>query len=137
MKPVTSPETHQFGLARNPWTSPAFVRPRPTISPRELMTSAINKYNGELAGISELRSVITPFCQTKARRFPVAPSTEKPTAWPLSLIDPQHGVTVKTAPGNEPMSFIPDFLVHRKLCTVPSDSTDVPTTCPRLLMLPA
>src|ERR1035437_8868047 len=87
-----------------------FTAPKPAISPLALITSANNRYKGELAGTRVLRSVITPFCQRKARGFPSL-SSETPTTSPLSLI-PRPALA--TSPGSVPRSCIPVALVHRR-----------------------
>ena len=47
-----------------------FTAPKPAISPLELIAVANNRNNGEFAGTSVFRSLITPFCQRNARGFP-------------------------------------------------------------------
>src|ERR1035438_5196040 len=82
------------------------------------------------------RSAIVLSRQTNADTFPEA-SIENPTTSPLSLMVLQHGGTVTTAPGSEPMSRMPFALDQTNAWTLPSANCDVPATSPWLLMLPA
>src|SRR5271157_1828777 len=54
------------GVARKLCISPVLVStPQPSICPRELMSNAANKYNGEFEGTRVLRSVITRFVSAR------------------------------------------------------------------------
>src|SRR5882724_3403012 len=63
-----------------------------------MVPTASNRNKGESAGIRVLRSVITPFCQRKARPFPSI-SNDPPTTWPLLLMPM---AALATSPGSVP-----------------------------------
>ena len=68
------------GVAKKACVSPVLIcKAMPAICPESLIVPvASRRYRGELGGMRVLRSVITPFCQRKARALPDA-SYEPPT----------------------------------------------------------
>jgi len=85
--------------------SPVSVcKPKPAISPRELIAFACKRNKDEGGEISVLRSVITPFCQRKARGSPLVGNDPPTTRSPLTPRAP-----LSASPGRVPRSIITRF----------------------------
>src|SRR5215469_1349137 len=94
-------------VAKKACTSPVLIcKAMPAICPRELIVPVASIRNsGESAGIRVLRSIITPFCQRKARPFS-STSNDPPTTWPLLLMP---SPLLATSPGSVPRSVRTSF----------------------------